>query len=174
MSKAYHCLVLMLSMGSVAVCAAKMSLCTDSSSLPGDSCTRWPATDVAVTLGAVVAIGTCGGLRNYFKSAQMQIQITEHLKQSISLAGLEGHLRRQKITDGLVMVSCPCICTCICACMCLCLCSCLCIRVCTCMCLCFSTCTHATIYIYMYIQYPPPKIYQIQCCSRHCWPFSPP
>ena len=33
---------------------------------------------------------------------------------------------------------------------------------------------HIHIYIYIYGNPPPPKIYQIQCCYRHCWLLSPP
>ncbi|CAE7516782.1 unnamed protein product, partial [Symbiodinium pilosum] len=104
-SKAYHCFVLVLSLGGVGLAATSLSFCTASASeaVTADFCSSWPATDVAIKLGSLLTIGSCGGLLHYFKSAQMQIQITEHLKESINCSGLNSHLCRQKITDGCVM-----------------------------------------------------------------------
>ncbi|CAE7364406.1 unnamed protein product [Symbiodinium natans] len=101
LSKAYHSLVLLLSLGCIALGASNLSVC---SAQPDVDCTGWPATDVAVALGAALAIASCGGLRHYFKSAQMQILITEHLKASIHLADLENQFWRQKVADGFTMV----------------------------------------------------------------------
>ena len=101
-SKAYHCLVLSLSCVGVWMKAARLSVCS-----PSDLCASGPpATDLAIAVGAVMAVGSCGGFKNYFKGAQMQIQIAEHLKESIHCAGLEQHLRTQKVTDAFAMVPC--------------------------------------------------------------------
>ncbi|CAE7188757.1 Lrguk [Symbiodinium sp. CCMP2456] len=99
-SKAYHCLVLSLSCVGVWMKATTLSICSPS----GPCASGPPATDLAIAVGAVMAVGSCGGFKNYFKGAQMQIQIAEHLKESIHCAGLEQHLRTQKVTDGFAMV----------------------------------------------------------------------
>ncbi|CAE7830487.1 unnamed protein product [Symbiodinium sp. CCMP2592] len=102
-SKAYHCLVLSLSCVGVWATATRLSVCSSTGS-DIDPCSSGPATDVAIAFGATLAIASCGGLRHYFKSAQMQIQINEHLLASIESEGLMSHLRRQKTTDGLITV----------------------------------------------------------------------
>ncbi|OLQ15645.1 hypothetical protein AK812_SmicGene42 [Symbiodinium microadriaticum] len=101
-SKAYHCLVLSLSCVGVWATATRLSVCSSGSDI--DPCASGPATDVAIAFGATLAIASCGGLRHYFKSAQMQIQINEHLLASVESEGLMSHLRRQKTTDGFVTV----------------------------------------------------------------------
>lgn len=100
-SKAYHCLVLSLSCVGVWATATRLSVCSSTGS-DIDPCSSGPATDVAISFGATLAIASCGGLRHYFKSAQMQIQINEHLLASIESEGLMSHLHRQKTTDGLI------------------------------------------------------------------------
>ena len=97
LSKAYHSLVLLLSLGCIALGASNLSVC---SAQPDVDCTGWPATDVAVALGAALAIASCGGLRHYFKSAQMQILITEHLKEpgSARVHSLDHEDRTQHAT----------------------------------------------------------------------------
>jgi len=102
-SKAYHCLVLSLSCVGVWATATRLSVCSSTGS-DIDPCSSGPATDVAISFGATLAIASCGGLRHYFKSAQMQIQINEHLLASIESEGLMSHLHRQKTTDGLITV----------------------------------------------------------------------
>ena len=82
--------------------ATTLSTCSPS----GPCASGPPATDLAIAVGAVMAVGSCGGFKNYFKGAQMQIQIAEHLKESIHCAGLEQHLKTQKVTDGFAMVPC--------------------------------------------------------------------
>jgi len=101
LSKIYHCCVLFLAIGCLVASSAEQVVCGGAEA--HFFCASALATDCMICLGALVALWSCGGILSYRKTAEAQMQISEHLVEYIEGAGLSVYWAKQKSVDGALM-----------------------------------------------------------------------
>ncbi|CAJ1387428.1 unnamed protein product [Effrenium voratum] len=96
-SKLYHSLILFILFGCVGAAAAThFDFC--------EECYVALASDAGIAFGALMAVWSCGGIYTFFKSARMQLQMTDLLEHEVESTGLDNYWMRQKGKDSVTLV----------------------------------------------------------------------